>query len=37
MLTKNYDRVQRYIPMRAIDLAVAERGLRAYGRGSGGW
>jgi hypothetical protein len=30
MLTRNYDRVQRYFPMRAIGLAVAERGLRAY-------
>jgi hypothetical protein len=24
MLTRNYDRVQRYFPMRAISLAVAE-------------
>ena len=30
MLTRNYDRVQWYFPMRAIGLAVAERGLRAY-------
>jgi hypothetical protein len=30
MLTRNYDRVQRYFPMWAIGLAVAERGLRAY-------
>jgi hypothetical protein len=30
MLTRNYDRVQRYFPMRAIGLDVAERGLRAY-------
>ena len=32
MLTRNYDRVQRYFPMRAIGLAVAERVLRAYFR-----
>jgi hypothetical protein len=32
MLPRNYDRVQRYFPMRAIGLAVAERGLRAYFR-----
>ena len=30
MLTRNYDRVQRYFPMRAIGLALAERDLRAY-------
>jgi hypothetical protein len=32
MLPRNYDRVQRYFPIRAIGLAVAERGLRAYFR-----
>ena len=30
MLTRNYDQVQRHFPMRAIGLAVAERGLGAY-------